>query len=1337
MKKKLLFLLGILIPFLSWAQDGQNDLSFNADLINFESGANTTVRTTAIQNDGKILIGGVFESYNGIARNGIARLNSNSSLDTTFDPGIGIESLNSSPSVLSLILQNDGKIIIGGTFTSYNGIPRNNIARLHPDGSLDESFDPGLGANFGVESIKIQSDGKIVIGGDFTLYDGVERNSIARLNPDGSVDTNFDPGAGANGTIRTIAIQTDGKILVGGSFTRFDGTQRREIVKLNANGSLDTSFNLENNGAGGIINSINIQSDDKILIAGSFTSFNGTSINRIARINSDGSRDTSFNPGTGPNATVMSTSIQSDGKILIGGFFNAVSGNTQNNIARLNANGSLDTSFNSGIGSQGIVFSILIQSDNKIILGGDLISYNGITTNRIARINPDSTLDLSFSSEPGASETVQTLVQLSDGKILIGGDFTSYNGNSINRIARLNPDGTLDSTFNPGTGIDGPVRSIVLQPDGKIIVGGFFTSFNGIPRKGIVRLNSNGSIDPSFNPGSGINNTNGLSQIFTIVLQNDGKIIISGEFDSFNGIPIKVIARLNPDGSLDTSFNPDTEEYLVLINIAVQKDGKIYIGGIPNILKRLNADGSIDNTFNSSQIGTIDIIRTIAIEPDGNILLGGNVFSPFATSPRIIRLNNEGIIDHSFNPGNGFNNQVSSIRLQQDGKIIVVGNFTSFNGNSINRIARLNSDGSLDSTFNTGTGANSNIWTTTLQNDGKILIGGDFTIFNNVKRIRVNRLLNIINNPSDTEAPSPDLENLPIIEAECIINLSDVLTPKATDNVDGTVQGTTDESIFPITEQGTTVITWTYTDVAGNSSTQTQNIVIADTEAPTVLTQDLEFEIEEGETVTITAENLDAGSFDNCVTISLSLDKTSFTDADEGDNTVTLTVTDVAGNISTGQAIVSIIVNRVPVCRAVALANDLTVILDRNGVGSITTREVDNGSFSECVGGNLTLTLSQTAFSCENLGTNEVTLTATDRNGNVGSTIFAVTVLDNLSPTISRVPRSIRVSLPAGGSYTLPDLRTQYPATDNCTVANYVQNPVPGTVFNLAGTYPITLTATDQSGNVASASIDLQIQVARARGGNNSLDNSSLLSVTWNTPFNEIGDYNWSFTDQGGFENSFKVIWNEWDYNPLVPGYYQIRGALIENISFRITEEPIMHVHVQDKPMATDIGIDSEIIPLQIRKGEVIGTFKTMDPVDDIHIYRMEEHPEFHLEGNALIWKGEGMPPATASVKVYSTDRVGQTISREIQLFREITPNSMLIYPNPAYKETNILVNLSKASDVEIRIFDAAGRLVFSEESFHEESFVRNIDLDQLSYGLYNVVIKINNQYIQGRLVKQ
>ena len=171
--------------------------------------------------------------------------------------------------------------------------------------------------------------------------------------------------------------------------------------------------------------------------------------------------------------------------------------------------------------------------------------------------------------------------------------------------------------------------------------------------------------------------------------------------------------------------------------------------------------------------------------------------------------------------------------------------------------------------------------------------------------------------------------------------------------------------------------------------------------------------------------------------------------------------------------------------------------------------------------------------------------------------------------------------------------------------------------------------------------------------------------------------------------------------------------------------------------MALEIQLDNHLLNKNIQAGTVIGKLHTIDSVDIIHIYRMEEHPEFHLEGNALIWKGEGMPPATASVKVHSTDRVGQTISREIQLFRETTPNSMLIYPNPAYKETNILVNLSKASDVEIRIFDAAGRLVFSEESFQEESFVRNIDLDQLSYGLYNVVIKINNQYIQGRLVKQ
>jgi hypothetical protein len=588
----------------------------------------------------------------------------------------------------------------------------------------------------------------------------------------------------------------------------------------------------------------------------------------------------------------------------------------------------------------------------------------------------------------------------------------------------------------------------------------------------------------------------------------------------------------------------------------------------------------------------------------------------------------------------------------------------------------------------------------------------------------------------------PDVAVLPDVTGQCLVSFEQLTIPTAKDILGESILGVTDQSIFPITAQGTTVITWTYTDQEGNSATQTQRIVLEDTEAPFALTKDLVFEIEESETLTITAESIDAGSFDACGPVSLSIDKSVFSADDEGDNIVILTVTDAVGNISTEEAIVTIIVNITPVCKVVALANDLTVALDRNGVASITTRQANNGSFSECTGGTLTITLSQTSFTCANLGTNEVTLTATDRDGNIGTTVFTVTVVDNLAPTIAKTPRSIKVSIAPNTGYTLPDFRLQYPASDNCTVVSYLQSPLPGTVYTAAGVYPVTLTATDQSGNQTTATFNIELSVTQPRGGgrNNAIDMGTVMSLPWNTPFSEIEDMEVLLSDEAGEEKSYRVIWNEEDYDPLTPGLYQIRGTAMENISFNLRlreEEPLMYVFVEDKPMATGIELDSNIIPRNIAKGQVIGRLSTIDPVDDIHSYSLDFYPAISLVGNEILWNREEKPEAVLNITVHSTDRAGQTISREIKLQRELAPNDVLVYPNPAIHQSNILVELAQASDVTIRIFDGAGRLVMEEQGYHQESFVHSLDLKGLSSGIYHVLVQINHQVISRRLVKE
>lgn len=357
----------------------------------------------------------------------------------------------------------------------------------------------------------------------------------------GTLDSTFNTGTGVENQIRTSLIQSDGKIIIGGDFTTFNGTARNRITRLNTDGTLDTTFNT-GAGANGFVFFASIQNDEKIIICGDFTAYNGTARNRIARLNVDGTLDTTFNPGTGANSWIYSNSIQSDGKIIVCGEFTTFNGDSINYLARLNVDGTTDTTFNQNIGANNFVYTTSIQSDGKIIVGGMFTSYNDTSRNYIARLNADGTLDNSFDPGIGTDYWVHSSKIQNDGKILIAGGFTSYNGIVRVHIARLNSDGTLDLSFDPGTGPNGDIFSISFQPNQKIIIGGTFGIYNGYWKKFVARLNIDGSLDLPFNFGTGAS-----GWIFTTSIQSDGKIIIGGDFFSFNGIIKYRIARLEND----------------------------------------------------------------------------------------------------------------------------------------------------------------------------------------------------------------------------------------------------------------------------------------------------------------------------------------------------------------------------------------------------------------------------------------------------------------------------------------------------------------------------------------------------------------------------------------------------------------------------------------------------------------------------------------------------------------------------------------------------------------------------------------------------------------------
>lgn len=342
--------------------------------------------------------------------------------------------------------------------------------------------------------------------------------------------------------------------------------------------------------------------------------------------------------------------VQPDGKIICVGSFTSYNGDSRNGIVRIGPTGEqdtryssfIDTTFSIGTGFNGIVETVALQSNGKIICGGNFTEYNGTTVGRIARLNEDGSLDNTFVNGSGFSQVVHSVAVDTNGKIIVGGNFTSYAGTNYNRIIRLNANGGRDSTFAIGTGCDQTVRKVVIAPDGKVLLGGDFDFFNDNLNQGIVRLNTNGFRDSTFNPTAvvGSNNPGVNGEVYAIAVQSNNRILVGGAFGTYNGASVSSgIIRINSNGSIDTSFSAGT--------VGVDTGG----------------------------------VFAITIQPDGKILLGG-IFSFYASevgdAGNFVRVNSNGTRDTTFVTGNGFNGKVNAVKLTTRTRAIVVGDFTYY-----------------------------------------------------------------------------------------------------------------------------------------------------------------------------------------------------------------------------------------------------------------------------------------------------------------------------------------------------------------------------------------------------------------------------------------------------------------------------------------------------------------------------------------------------------------------------------------------------------------------------------------------------------------------------------
>lgn len=383
-------------------------------------------------------------------------------------------------------------------------------------------------------------------------------------NASGCVDTSTKTilpcvNTGANNTVYAVQVLSSGKILIGGAFTSYNGTPVNHLARLHSDMTLDTSF--ASSGTNGTVRCLYVQADGKIVVGGEFTTINGASRSRLARLLSSGLIDKGFTANVTANGSsqppiVYAVEQQSDGKLIIGGYFYQVSNNWSFNLARVNTNGSFDSTFGSGFnGYGGVVKALAIQPDGKIWIGGDFWNYFGLNQHEsLVRILPNGGIDNSAVASGtylAPNRKINVIRMLPSSEILVGGEFYGSNGMTPQQhLVRLSPANGAPVQFLQMKTKERAVFAAQRDAAGRFVVGGGFFALSGPPpvqRRRIVRLTSNFGIDTTFDPGEGFGPLSeaALSTVYALAIQPDGKIVVGGSFDSYNGFPAHNITRID------------------------------------------------------------------------------------------------------------------------------------------------------------------------------------------------------------------------------------------------------------------------------------------------------------------------------------------------------------------------------------------------------------------------------------------------------------------------------------------------------------------------------------------------------------------------------------------------------------------------------------------------------------------------------------------------------------------------------------------------------------------------------------------------------------------------
>jgi len=768
------------------------------------SGPNAFVRTVAVQPDGQILVGGTFTNISGSLRPYIARLGTNGVVDAGFLTQLSAEATRVQPLL-------DGRILISGSFSNVNGVACPGLARLQADGTLDSSFVPpsGLSAS-GSVAVLAASNGQVWVTGTFTSLGGLPRNRVARLLPDGTVDPSFQSPFAATNTVALVALQADGKPLISGSFTNLPGASVTNLVRLNLDGSVDASFVARLAPGERVIRGLLMPDGRLVAAVAPYADFGmASAIPHLVRLGLDGSLDPTFNvtfeaPGFPWSSTVYALALQPDGRILVSGTFLRVNGVSRGKLARLAPDGTLDFCFDVAMGGEWTPLAVAPGLDGSVVVGGSFSGLQGQSHPYLLRLLPPAgcaqgVIEMAVPAVQFREDALRAIIPVvrhggadleqsfafttRDGSAHAGADYEATSGTV--RFARgdrsqlisipIYSDGVAEGpeTFevqltqaNDGSALgaltnvvvtltdapagtagapdtnfvvqlDGAVQAILPLSDGRIVVAGTFTNVNGQFSPNLVRLRADGTLELGFLHSRPLD-----GDVRSVAMDSAGRLLMAGYFQHVDGLWRPGLARFGSDGTLDNTFAPfdaaPTNAYggVTLEAVTVLADGGIVCSAtVPgagydsyDVLLKLSAAGVVDSAFTNRVPPEVEA-RPLLAAPDGDFFLFGLGFGS-----TLSRLHSDGTLNLDFVPPADRQSTYynGDLNLLPDGRVTVAGLASAYYGLiSAGPLWRLNPDGSLDAGFN----VSNSVASFGLQSadaistapDGRVLVAGAFS----------------------------------------------------------------------------------------------------------------------------------------------------------------------------------------------------------------------------------------------------------------------------------------------------------------------------------------------------------------------------------------------------------------------------------------------------------------------------------------------------------------------------------------------------------------------------------------------------------------------------------